>query len=197
MILGFSRRIFARAYVGERLEWLLDGHERAFSHLGGRTETILYDNPRTIALDKDEKTGWVKWNETFKDRMDFYGVTVRLCRYYRAQTKGKVESGVKYVKRNALVGKRFRDLEELNEYLLWWCVNVADQRSTAPRTRSLPSALQAVDPGFDRAQPLREGRGADRAPGCHAAVEVNRYPVPSRVGRRITVRIQPTRSCFL
>ena len=30
--------------------------------------------------------------------MDFYGVEIRLCRYYRAQTKGKVESGVKYVR---------------------------------------------------------------------------------------------------
>lgn len=68
------------------------------------------------------------WNATFKDRMDFYGVEVRLCRYYRAQTKGKVESGVKYVKRNALIGQSFASLSEVNEYLLKWCLEVADQR---------------------------------------------------------------------
>ncbi len=68
---------------------------------------FFYDTPRTIVLDKDEATGQVVWNPIFKDRMDFYGVGPRLCRYYRAQTKGKVESGVKYVKRNALIGANF------------------------------------------------------------------------------------------
>ena len=116
MVLGYSRRIFARAYVSERLENLLDGHEKAFEHFGGRTESILYDNPRTIVLGKDETNGEVRWNRRFKDRMDFYGIEVKLCRYYRAQTKGKVESGVKYVKRNALAGRRFETMEALNEF---------------------------------------------------------------------------------
>lgn len=98
MVLGYSRRLFARAYRSEGLGPLLDAHAAAFAHFGGRTETILYDNPRTIVLSKDETTGQVVWNATFKDRMDFYGVKIRLCRYYRAQTKGKVESGVKYIK---------------------------------------------------------------------------------------------------
>jgi transposase len=101
MVLGFSRRIFAKAYLSERLDNLLDGHSCAFAHFGGRTESILYDNPRTIVTSKDEAAGAVRWNATFKDRMDFYGVKVRLCRYYRAQTKGKIESGVKYVKGGA------------------------------------------------------------------------------------------------
>src|SRR3982751_95943 len=60
-----------QAQVG--LEFLLDGHARAFEHFGGRTAKILYDNPRTIVLSKDESSGWVEWNATFKDRMDFYG----------------------------------------------------------------------------------------------------------------------------
>lgn len=102
MVLGYSRRIFTRGYLHEKLGNLLDGHEAAFAHFGGRTEAILYDNPRTVVTAKDEATGQVAWNQRFKDRMDFYGVEIKLCRYYRAQTKGKVESGVKYVKRNGL-----------------------------------------------------------------------------------------------
>jgi hypothetical protein len=54
MVLGFSRRVFAKAYLNERLDSLLDGHACAFAHFGGRTETILYDNPRTIVTSKDE-----------------------------------------------------------------------------------------------------------------------------------------------
>lgn len=41
MVLGYSRRLFARGYRSEGLESLLDAHARAFAHFGGRTETIL------------------------------------------------------------------------------------------------------------------------------------------------------------
>ena len=51
-----------------------------------------------------------------------------MCRPYRAQTKGKVESGVKYVKRNFLPGRVFRDLEDFNEQLAAWQAEVADLR---------------------------------------------------------------------
>ena len=70
MVLGFSRRLFAKAYRNEGLESLLDGHASAFEHFGGRPESLLYDNPRTIVTAKDETTGEVSWNATFKDRMD-------------------------------------------------------------------------------------------------------------------------------
>jgi len=142
MVLGYSRRLFARAYANEGLEALLEGHAEAFAHFGGRTATILYDNPRTIVTSKEESTGQVVWNASFKDRMDFYGVEVKLCRYYRAQTKGKVESGVKYVKGNALAGRRFRDLEDLNTYLLDWCRGWPTSASTGRRTRSRRRALR-------------------------------------------------------
>jgi len=194
MVLGFSRRIFVRAYLNERLESLLDAHARAFSHFGGRTESILYDNPRTIVTEKDEATGQVVWNATFKDRMDFYGVKMRLCRYYRAQTKGKIENGVKYVKRNALAGRRFRDLDELNAYLLDWCVNVADEREHGT-THEKPAErfkraekLIAVDL---RAPARREEVVVRRVPrDAYVAVETNRYPVPfTWAGRDVTVRL--------
>jgi hypothetical protein len=136
----------------------------------------------------------VEWNATFKDRMDFYGVKVKLCRYYRAQTKGKIESGVKYVKRNALAGRRFRDLDELNECLLDWCVNVADAREHGT-THEKPAErfaraekLIAVDL---RAPTRREEVVVRRVPrDAYVAVETNRYPVPfTWAGRDVTVRL--------
>jgi transposase len=198
MVLGYSRRIFARAYLNERLDSLLDAHAAAFSHFGGRTESALYDNPRTIVLRKDERTGEVlEWNKTFKDRMDFYGLDIRLCRYYRAQTKGKVESGVKYVKRNALAGRRFRDIEELNAWLLEWCLTVADQRihgTTHERPaerfeREEAARLIAVS---DRTPPPRERSLTRRVPSdAFVMVETNRYPVPLEwVGQDVGVRVR-------
>ena len=194
MVLGFSRRLFVQAYQSEGLGPLLEGHAAAFAHFGGRTTTILYDNPRTIVSEKDEATGRVVWNATFKDRMDFYGVEVRLCRYYRAQTKGKVESGVKYVKRNALAGRRFRDLEELNRWLLEWCLTVADERvhgttHEKPSQRFLRETLIAVDLRSPSPRERVESRVVPR--DGYVAVETNRYPVPLEwVGQKVEVRIQ-------
>lgn len=184
MVLGFSRRIFARAYLNEKLGNLLDGHEAAFAHFGGRTETILYDNPRTIVLAKDESTGEVAWNRRFKDRMDFYGVEIKLCRYYRAQTKGKVESGVKYVKRNALAGRRFESLDELNAWLATWALTVADERVHGT-THEIPRERFERDErvkmiAVDGRPPSRECRTGRRqvASDGYVTIETNRYPVP-------------------
>ena len=194
MVLGYSRRVFAKAYTSEGLDALLDGHASAFTHFGGRTETILYDNPRTIVTSKDEMAGHVVWNATFKDRLDFYGVTPRLCRFYRAQTKGKIESGVKYVKRNALAGRRFRDLDDLNAYLLDWCVNVADQRVHGT-THEKPAERfvrgETLVPVDLRPPTPRERVVIRRVPtDCFVAFETNRYPVPFEwAGRDVEVQI--------
>lgn len=184
MVLGYSRRIFTQAYLHERLSNLLAGHEAAFSHLGGRTEKILYDNPRTIVLSKDESSGAVEWNRRFKERMDFYGVDIRLCRYYRAQTKGKVESGVKYVKRNALAGRRFQNLEGLNAWLTEWSLTIADQRihgttHERPAERFDRDERARMVP-TDARPPARDCKMVRRRVSFDGFVEVetNRYPVP-------------------
>jgi transposase len=125
--LGYSRRLYAHAYRHERLTSLLDGHERAFRRFGGVTLTCLYDNPRTLVLGRREKK--VLWHPQFEDFAPrYYGFTPRACQPYVARTKGKVENGVKYVKRNALAGRRFRSWEELNSRLERWSVEVADRR---------------------------------------------------------------------
>lgn len=124
--LGYSRRLYAHAYRHERLSSLLDGHERALRWFGGVTLSCLYDNPRNLVLGRRENK--VLWHPQFEDFARYYGFTPRACQPYRARTKGKVESGVKYVKRNALAGRRFTTWEELNDWLERWSLEVADLR---------------------------------------------------------------------
>jgi hypothetical protein len=67
----------------------------------------------------------------FLDFARYWGFQPRLCRPYRAQTKGKVESGVKYVRRNFLCGLQGREpscLSDLNAQLRAWVWEVANQR---------------------------------------------------------------------
>src|SRR5438105_15695661 len=124
--LGYSRRLYTHGYRNERLATLLDGHERAFRWFGGVTLTCLYDNPRTLVLGRSENN--VRWHPLFEDFACYYGFRPHACQPYRPRTKGKVESGVKYVKRNALAGRRFASWEEVNAWLETWCCTVADTR---------------------------------------------------------------------
>jgi transposase len=124
--LGYSRRLFTCGYRNERLATLLDGHERAFRFFNGVTLNCLYDNPRTLVLGRSENK--VLWHPLFDDFARYYGFTPRACQPYRARTKGKVESGVGYVKHNALAGRRFHSWEELNGWLERWSAEVADLR---------------------------------------------------------------------
>jgi DNA replication protein DnaC/transposase len=124
--LGYSRRGFALGSLRERMGDLLAAHEAAFAHFGGRCEFLLYDRMRTVVLGTSE--GRPRLNPTFAAFASHWGFTPRLCQPYRAQTKGKVESGVKYVKRNFVPGRVFRDLEDFNEQLAAWQVEIADLR---------------------------------------------------------------------
>jgi transposase len=121
MTLGYSRCAFAMGFEGERMPDLLAAHEAAFAHFGGRCDELLYDRMRTVVLGAGkDAAGKARLNATFAAFAAHWGVTVRLCQPYRAQTKGKVESGVKYLKRNFIPGRTFRDLEDFNAQLLGW-----------------------------------------------------------------------------
>jgi transposase len=131
MTLGYSRRGYAEGYLHERLPNLLAAHEHAFAHFGGCCRSLLYDRMRTVAIGTEEQADGqrtVKLNVAFAAFAQHWGFAVRLCRPYRPRTKGKVESGVKYVKRNFVPGRSFRNLEDFNEQLARWQSEIADVR---------------------------------------------------------------------
>ena len=128
--LGYSRRMVAEAALDQKLGTLLRLHEAAFQQIGGVPEEILYDRMKTVWLGTDER-GEIVWHPVFLDFAHYWGFTPRLCRPYRAQTKGKVEAGVKYVRRNFLCGLQGREpdsLSDLNAQLREWIWGVANQR---------------------------------------------------------------------
>lgn len=191
MTLGFSRRAWAEGYENERMSSLLAAHEHAFTHFGGRPAQLLYDRMRTVTSEPEAKKG--KWNPTFESFFRHWGFEPRLCRAYRAQTKGKVESGVKYVKRNFIPGRVFADLADFNEQLLAWLAEVADVRvhgTTHERpidrfAREAGALVRTLDqPSFFQA--LRRERVV--ADDWLVAIDANRYSVPWRlIGKTVSV----------
>ena len=184
LTLGYSRRAWAEGYEHERMESLLCAHEHAFEHFGGVTREILYDRMRTVIL--GERDGKKRWNPTFQAFAQYWGFEPRVCQPYRAQTKGKVESGVKYVKRNFLPGRVFRDLDDFNEQLRSWQAEIADVRIHGT-THELPIerfareaealTLLAKRAGFLAAMPRNRVVASDWL----VTIDTNRYSVPWRL----------------
>ena len=112
---------------------------------------------------------------------------------YRAQTKGKVESGVKYVKRNFVPGRTFADLDDFNRQLAAWQAEVADLRlhgttHQRPIDRFADEAAALVptagQPSFLQAM-VRERIVAD---DWLVSIDGNRYSVPFRlIGQTVDV----------
>ncbi|MGO9605416.1 MAG: IS21 family transposase [Candidatus Binataceae bacterium] len=97
--LGWSRATFVEFVIDERLETLLGCHERAFYFFGGVPREVLYDNMRTVVSDRDRYgPGLHRYNRTFLDFAHHHGFVPRLCRPYRAKTKGKVERFIRYLR---------------------------------------------------------------------------------------------------
>jgi transposase len=192
MTLGYSRRGFAMGFMRERMPDLLAAHEAAFAHFGGRCEQLLYDRMRTVVLGNGDGAK-PRLNSTFASFAAHWGFTVRLCQPYRAQTKGKVESGVKYVKRNFVPGRTFHDLEDFNAQLMHWQQQIADERvhgttHERPIERFAVEAAHLVptlnQPSFLAAM-LRERVVAD---DWLVSIDGNRYSVPCRlIGQSVQV----------
>lgn len=200
MTLGYSRRGFAMGFMGERMPDLLAAHEAAFAHFGGRCEQLLYDRMRTVVLGEGkEAAAKSRLNRTFAAFAAHWGFTVRLCQPYRAQTKGKVESGVKYVKRNFVPGRAFGDLEDFNAQLLAWQQQIADQRVHGT-THERPIECFVVEAEHlvpTIAQPsFLAAMVRDRvvATDWLVSIDGNRYSVPCRlIGQTVQVVRQEDR----
>jgi transposase len=97
--LGHSRMSFVRFVEDEQFETLADCHEAAFDYFGGVPRQVLYDNMKTVVLARDaygEKRH--RFHPGLWDFAKHHGFLPRLCAPYRAQTKGKVERFIHYLR---------------------------------------------------------------------------------------------------
>jgi transposase len=186
VVLGYSRRLFCRAFLAQRQDDWLEGIEAACRHFGGLPATILCDNASPLVTSHDAKTGAVAWHPGFAAFCKDRGITPRACRPRRARTKGKIERGVGYVKHNALAGRPFASFDALQKHLARWIVEVADQRihgttNEQPRVRFERDERRALRPLPARPLAVRTRRLTRRVSAdCFVDIDTIRYSVPHR-----------------
>jgi transposase len=97
--LGWSRATYVEFVTDERVETLIGCHERAFLAFGGVPREVLYDNMKTVVIDRDAYgPGKHRFHAALRDFAGHCGFRPRLCRPYRAQTKGKAERFIRYLR---------------------------------------------------------------------------------------------------
>ncbi len=102
--LGFSRMSFVEFVTDMKVETLIECHQHAFEYFGGVPKRALYDNMKTVVIERDATGGNAhRLHAGFLDYARHCGFVIKLCRPYRARTKGKVERFNGYLRRSFYV----------------------------------------------------------------------------------------------
>ena len=135
--MGYSRASYVEFVSDMKVGTLIGCHERAFATFGGVPRRVLYDNMKTVVLERDVYgEGQHRYHAGFLDYAKHSGFIIKLCRPYRAKTKGKVERFNGYLRRSFYVplasrlaqsGQRL-DVVTANSEVARWLREVANAR---------------------------------------------------------------------
>ncbi|MFK7892716.1 MAG: IS21 family transposase [Granulosicoccus sp.] len=140
MVLGHSRYLYGQFAWRQTLDTVVRCHIAAFNEFGGGPHQCLYDRMRTAVLGEPEP-GQVIYHPTLISLGSHYGFMPRACKPYRAKTKGKVERPFVYVRQDFFLGKRFDDINDLNEQFTHWRQTIANARVHGTTQRIVSDAF--------------------------------------------------------
>jgi transposase len=129
VVLGYSRLLWVKFFPKEDMRVLMSGLEEAFAFFGGVPRELLFDQMASVITDdlRDQGERLVE-NAEFLRFSAHWGFRIRACRPYRAQTKGKVERPVRYLRGNFLYGREFLGDSDLAAQTEAWLSNKANVR---------------------------------------------------------------------
>ena len=135
--MGHSRASYVQYVTNEKIETLIKCHLNAFKYFGGVPEEGLYDNMRTVII-KRNAYGYGKHqlNAMFEDFAKHCGFKIKVCKPYRAKTKGKVERFNHYLRYSFHNGLRVKlamknyelNIDNANSEVIKWLDNIANIR---------------------------------------------------------------------
>lgn len=177
--LGYSRASYVYFFDNERSEAWLNGLRQCFDFFGGVPKEVLFDNAKAIVIERDAYgDGLHRWHPELLSLAKDYGFRPRLCRPYRAKTKGKVERFNRYLKSSFVVPLRAQlradglalDVQTANGYIDHWLRSVANARVHGT-TQAIPNQRLIKEREALLPLPIRSGNSAI----SHTS---NQVPVP-------------------
>ena len=126
MTLAFSRHQYLEFVLNQKVETWLACHRHAFEFFVGVPRKLIIDNPKcaiTKACYYDPEV-----QRAYAEYAEGYNFLISPCPVGDPEKKGRVESGVKYVKNNFLPFLKPRDLHDINRLALEWVMGTAGNR---------------------------------------------------------------------
>jgi transposase len=193
MTLSWSRHQYVEFVFDQKLaNWLLL-HRHAFEWFGGVPGRVVVDNLKAAIVKACFDDPVVQ--QAYRECAEHYGFLIAPCRVATPEHKGKVESGVHYVKRNFLAGRAPTLLTTANQEVRTWCLTTAGLR-THGTTREQPLArFQATEQGRLQSLPaapydLAIWKEATVGVDGHITFDNAFYSVPMGVPRGAKVRVR-------
>lgn len=199
MVLAHSRHMFAKVVFDQRIETWLQLHVEAFTAFGGVPKVIVPDNLKAAVVRAAfGLNGVAELNRSYRELARHYEFKVDPTPAYAPKKKGKVESAVKYLKHNALIGRDEEDIDDVNRALTTWVREIAGERihgttgkkpievfDQIERAQLLPLPNKIFEPVIWKRAKVHQD--------AHVSFERRLYSVPWRfTGREVWIRATRT-----
>ena len=199
MVLAYSRRMFVEFTVSQTMEHFLACHEHAFAELGVPSK-LMVDNLKSAVLQRLAGVAPV-FNPRYLDFARHHGFEIVACNVRRGNEKGRVESGVGYVKKNFLRGLELSEFGAIQAAAPVWLDTVANVRIHGETQRRPIDLFAEERPHLRRPNPhpydLARTSTTIASSQFRIALDTNHYSVPSSYAhRRLTVKAYPDRVCI-
>jgi hypothetical protein len=200
IVLSYSRQMYVEFTVSQTMEHFLACHEHAFAAFAGVPCKIMVDNLKSAVLQRLAGVAPVL-NPRYLDFARHYGFAIEPCNVARANEKGRVESGVAYVKKNFLRGLELTDLSAIQATAQVWLDTIANVRIHGETHQRPLDMLQQERPQLRplNPHPYDVARTATTIASSQFRVtlDTNTYSVPSQYAhRRLTLKAYPDRVCI-
>ena len=199
MVLAYSRRMFVEFTVSQTMEHFLACHEHAFAELGVPSK-LMVDNLKSAVLQRLAGVAPV-FNPRYLHFARHHGFEIVACNVGRGNEKGRVESGVGYVKKNFLRGLELSDFSAIQAAAQVWLDTVANVRIHGETQRRPIDLFAEERPHLRRPNPhpydLARTSTTIASSQFRITLDTNYYSVPSSYAhRRLTVKAYPDRVCI-
>ena len=153
LVLSWSRAVYARFALDQTLESFLRGHVEAFAALGGSPRTLLYDNLKSVVLERSGEH--IRFHPRLLELAGHYHFAPQPCAVARGNEKGRVERMIQYLRHAFFAARRFTSVEDLNGQLTQWIAETAHQRPV-PGDATGRRVVDALDEERPHLLPLPE-----------------------------------------
>jgi transposase len=126
VVLSYSRRVFLRFCLNAQMDSFLRGHVEAFAAFGGLARTALYDNLKSVVLERVGDA--IRFNPEFLAFAKHYRFEPRPVAVARGNEKGRVERHIDFIRKSFFAAREFTDVADLNIQARQWCEGRAFDR---------------------------------------------------------------------